>query len=251
MSRQPGLLRPPARAHRVLHARRRRAPDPADRAGRRAGPAGGGDDRPRQRLRGLRVLQEGHGRRGQADHRHRGLLRPQHQPVRAQGRQLLRRRPGRRQRARRLHAHDAAERVDAGDAQPVPAQHQRLARRLLQAAAHGPRAAQPALRGDHRHDRLPVRRGPGPPAARALRRRPQGRGGLPGHPRQGQLLPRADGPRPRHRDPGAPGPDPAGTRPADPAPGHQRLALRHARGRAEPGAPALHQLGLDHGHPGR
>ena len=41
------------------------------------------------------------------------------------------------------------------------------------------------------------------------------------------------------------------TRPADPAAGHQRLALRHARGRAEPGAPALHQLRLDHGHPGR
>ena len=109
----------------------------------------------------------------------------------------------------------------------------------------------PALRRDHRHDRLPVRRGAGPPAARALRRRTEGRGRLPGHPRQGQLLPGADGPRPRHRDPGAPGPHPAGARPADPAPGHQRLALRHARGRAEPGAPALHQLGLDHGHPGR
>ena len=61
----------------------------------------------------------------------------------------------------------------------------------------------PARHGDHRHDRLPVRRGPGPPAARALRRRAAGRGGLPGHPRQGQLLPGADGPRPRHRDPGA------------------------------------------------
>ena len=39
--------------------------------------------------------------------------------------------------------------------------------------------------------------------------------------------------------------------PADPTPGDQRLPLRHGGGRAEPGAPALHQLRLDDGHPGR
>ena len=36
-----------------------------------------------------------------------------------------------------------------------------------------------------------------------------------------------------------------------PAAGDQRLALRQPRGRAVPGAPALHQLRLDDGHPGR
>ena len=168
------------------------------------GHAGGGDDRPRQRVRGLRVLQEGQGRRGQADHRHRGLLHAQHQPVRAQGRQLLRRRTRRRQRTRRLHAHDAAQRVDRGDAQPLPAEHRRLARRLLQAAAHGPRAPRPALRlGIIGTIGLPVRRGAGPPAPRQLRRGPAGRRRLPGHPRPGQLLPRADGPRPPRSRPGS------------------------------------------------
>ena len=101
------------------------------------------------------------------------------------------------------------------------------------------------------HDGLPVRRGAGPPAPRQLRRGPAGSRRLPGHPRPGQLLPRADGPRPRPRDPGARGAAPAGQGPADPAAGHQRLPLRHARGRAQPGAPALHQLRLDDGHPGR
>ena len=74
---------------------------------------------------------------------------------------------------------------------------------------------------------------------------------LPGHPRPGQLLPRADGPRPPHRDPGPRRAAQAGQGPADPAAGHQRLPLRHAGGRAEPGAPALHQLRLDDGHPRR
>ena len=36
-----------------------------------------------------------------------------------------------------------------------------------------------------------------------------------------------------------------------PAAGHQRQPLRHARGRAVAGAPALHQLRLHDGHPGR
>ena len=98
---------------------------------------------------------------------------------------------------------------------------------------------------------LPVRRGAGAPAPRQLRRGPPGRRGLPGHPRPGQLLPRADGPRPHHRDAGPRRAAQAGPGPADAAARHQRLPLRHARGRAEPGAPALHQLRLDDGHPGR
>ena len=43
----------------------------------------------------------------------------------------------------------------------------------------------------------------------------------------------------------------AGQGPADPAARHQRLPLRRPEGRAVPGAPALHQLRLDDGHPGR
>ena len=119
--RLPGLLRPPPRPHRVLHARRCRPTRGHGRAHGRAGHAGDRDDRPRQRVRRLRVLQEGEGRRGQADHRHRGLLRPQHLPLRAQGRQLLRRRPRRRLRPRCLHPHDAALGVHRGHAQPLPA----------------------------------------------------------------------------------------------------------------------------------
>ena len=61
--------------------------------------------------------------------------------LRAQGRQLLRRRPRRRLRPRRLHPHDAALGDHRGHAQPLPALHRRLARRLLQAPPHGPRAA--------------------------------------------------------------------------------------------------------------
>ena len=54
-----------------------------------------------------------------------------------------------------------------------------------------------------------------------------GRRQVAGDLRPGQLLPRADGPRPRHRAPGPRGP--AGHRPqaGHPAAGHQRLPLRH------------------------
>ena len=100
--------------------------------------------------------------------------------------------------------------------------HPRMDRELLAAARQG----------HHRHHRLPLRRGPGPPAPRQLRRRPQGRRRLPGHPRPGQLLPRADGPRPRHREPGPRRAAPAGQGPPDPAAGHQRLPLRQPGGRA-------------------
>ncbi len=74
---------------------------------------------------------------------------------------------------------------------------------------------------------------------------------LPGRPRPRQLLPRAHGPRARHREPGARRAAEAGPRPRHPAARHQRLPLRAARGRAVAGAPALHQLRLHDGHPGR
>ena len=48
----------------------------------------------------------------------------------------------------------------------------------------------------------PSRRGPDLAAHRRLRQGPPGGRRLPGHPRQGQLLPRADGPRALHRDAG-------------------------------------------------
>ena len=218
---------------------------------RRARHARGRDDRPRQPVRRLRVLPAGQGPRGQADHRHRGLRRPQHLAVRAASRQLLRRRPRRRLRPRRLHPHDAAQRDHRRDAQPVPDLHRRLARRVLPSPADRPRAARPAQQRADRHHRLPERRGPGSPASRQLRRRPAGGRRLPGHPRPGQLLPRADGPRPGDRDPGPRRVAPAGQGPADPAAGHQRQPLRHARGRALAGASAVHQLRLHDGHPRR
>ena len=120
-------------------------------------------------------------------------------------------------------------------------QHPRADRELLSAAR----------RRHHRHHRLPLGRDPGPPAPRQLRGGPPDRRGLPGDPGPRQLLPRADGPRPRHRAPGPRRPAQAGQGPPDPAAGHQRLALRPPGGREEPGAPALHQLRLDDGHPGR
>ena len=113
------------------------------------------------------------------------------------------------------------------------------------------RAALPARPGHHRDHRLPLGRDPGPPAPRQLRGGPQDRRRLPGHPRPGQLLPRADGPRPRHRASCPRRPAEAVPGPAHPAPGHQRLPLRPRGRRAEPGAPALHQLRFDDGHPGR
>ena len=73
---------------------------------------------------------------------------------------------------------------------------------LQQVAPDGQRADRRARRGDHRHHRLPVRRGADPAAARPVRRGAQGRRDVPGHLRQGELLPGADGPRPRHRAPG-------------------------------------------------
>ena len=96
---------------------------------------------------------------------------------------------------------------------------------------------------------MPLRRGPDPPAPRPLRRGAQDRGRLPGHPRPRQLLPRADGPRSRHREPGPRRAAPPRQGPADPAGGDQRLPLRRPGRREVAGAPALHQLRQHHGHP--
>ena len=80
------------------------------------------DDRPRQHVRGLRVLHarpRAHG--DQADHRH---WRPTARPApraRAPAGPVERRRRRRRVGWRRLHPHDPAGRVHRGHAQPLPA----------------------------------------------------------------------------------------------------------------------------------
>ena len=87
-----------------------------------------------------------------------------------------------------------------GHAQPVPALQPGQPRGLLLQAADGPRAAADATPRADRDHRLPVGRG-------ADRCCGMGRyddaqalgGGVPRHLRRGQLLLRADGPRPRHR----------------------------------------------------
>ena len=83
-------------------------------------------------------------------------------------------------------------------------------------------------RGADRHHRLPERGDPDLPAAGPVRRGDRQRRGVPGHLRPGQLLRRADGPRPVHREPGPGGPAAARQGPGAPAGRHQRPALRDA-----------------------
>ena len=174
--RLPGLLRPPARPHRVLHARRRRPARRADRAGGRAGDARGRDDRPRQRLRRLRVL----------------LARPRPPGVKPiigieayfapnisrferKGVNFYGGGPDDvSNRGAYTHMTLLSEstegmhnlfRLSTGAWRDGFFKHPRMDRELL--SQHG--------RGHHRHHRLPLGRGPGPPAPRQLRRRPAGR----------------------------------------------------------------------------
>ena len=83
-------------------------------------------------------------------------------------------------------------------------------RRQPRGPLHKPRMDRELLaelrRRADRDDRLPVRRGADPAAPGPVRRGAAGRRRLPGHLRQGQLLLRADGPRPRDRAPGPHGP---------------------------------------------
>ena len=154
------------------------------------------DDRPRQRVRRLRLLQQGDRGRDQADHRHGGLRHAEHQPLREEAGPVERRRRRRRERLRRLHPHDAAGREHARHAQPLPALQPGEHGGLLLPAARRPRAPRRVRRGADRHHRLPVGRGPDLATHRRLRQGPRERGRVPGHLRQGQLLHRADGPRP-------------------------------------------------------
>ena len=215
----------------------------------RDGHAGPGDDRPRQRLRRLRLLEEGHRRRRQADHRRRGLRHPAHPPRRPHPGPVGRGRRGRRVRRWRVHPHDAAGREHRRHAQPVPAQQPGQPRGLLLQAADGPRAAADLRQRADRHHRLPVRRGADLAAARPVRRGARGRRGVPRHLRRRQLLPRADGPRARDRDPGPRRPAPAGQGPRPAAGRHQRPALHAQGGRAGARGAAVRPVRLDDGRP--
>ena len=120
---------------------------------------------------------------------------------------------------------------------------------LLLQAPHGPRAARDLRQGDHRHHRLPVRRGPAAAAAGPLRRRLPGRVRLPRHLRPRQLLLRADGPRHQHREAGAGRPLPAQEGAGPARAGHERPAL-HLRGRREAArGAAVRADGQDAGRP--
>ena len=138
---------------------------------------------------------------------------------------------GRRVRFRWLHAQDDLGGERDGSAQPLPALLGRVRRGLAdEVAADGQGDHRQVVGGAHRLHRLPLRRAPDPAAARPVRRGAQGRLRVPGHLRQGQVLPGADGPRHRDR---APRPRrSAGDRQeaGHPAAGHQRLAL-HVRER--------------------
>ena len=241
------LLRSPARAQRVLDARRGGAGQAADRRGLEAGHAGDRRHRPRQHVRRLRLLQDRDRHGHQADHRHGGLRHPRHAPRRQGPRALGKPRPERRRRLglRRLHAHDPARGEQRGHAQPVPDVVVRLARGLLLQAAPRPRAAADLREGRHRDDRLRRRRGADPAPPRPVRRGEGGRRGVPRHLRQGQLLRRGHGSRHRHRAPHDERPDAAreGARP--PARRHERPALHAPARRQEPRGPALRAVGLD------
>ncbi|CAA9393313.1 MAG: DNA polymerase III alpha subunit, partial [uncultured Quadrisphaera sp.] len=244
-------VRPPAQPHRVLDARRRRAGRRAVRRGRRAGHARAGHDRPRLRLRRLRVLAHRPEARGQADHRRRGVPDPGHVPLRPHPRQVGRRLggPRRRLRRRRLHAHDDVGQDHGRHAQPVPRRLPRQPRGALLQAPDGPRAAVAVRPGPHRHHRLPLRRGADPPAPGPV---PAGQGGGLGaaRPVRGrELLLRADGPRPRHRAPRAAGPAAPGPRARPAAGGHQRPALHPQGARGGPRGAAVRAVRLDPGRP--
>ena len=141
-------------------------------------------------------------------------------------------------------------RDNAGPAQPVPALLPLLRRgHAGQVAPDGQGDHRGALRRPDGLHRLPVRRAADQAAARPVRRGAQGRGRrVAGHLRQGELLPRADGPRPGHRAPGPrrPGRDRQEAR--HPAGGHQRLALHPRTGRPVPRHAAVHP---DRQDPGR
>ena len=247
------VLRSSPCAHRVLDARRRRQGRAADQGGRAARHACRRHDRPRQHVRRRPVLPNRQEGRDQADHRHRGLRRAQ-QPLSQEAGLLGRgppaqqRRAGRgrrRLRRGRVHAHDHARGQRHRPAQPLHPVDAGQHAGLLPQAAHGPRADLRVRRGHHRHHRLPVRGGPDAAAPRPDRGGDPGGRGLPGHLRQGELLPRADGPRAADRAVGPRGPARHRAQARAAAAGDQRLALRHPGPVRGPLGAAVRAVGQD------
>ena len=222
----------------------------AVRAHRRDGHAGAGDDRPRQRVRRARLLPAGPGRRGQPDHRHGGLPHPEHLPVRADQGAL-----GRRRRGRRLRRPARTPTSPCCRSRPracTTCSGWRPGRRWrASSTSRGPTGScsHEYAEGPDRHHRLPVRRDPDLAADRQLREGAGQRGRVPGHLRQGELLPGADGPRPRHRDQGPGRPAPAGQGPAAADGRHQRPALHRRRRRRRARGAAVCAVRQDHGRP--
>ena len=130
----------------------------------------------------------------------------------------------------------------------------RLASRAsLEGFFYKPRADRELLarvrQGPDRHHRLPVRRDPDLAADRQLREGAGQRGRVPGHLRQGELLPGADGPRPRHRDQGPRRAAAAGQGPAAADGRHQRPALHRRRRRRRARGAAVRAVRQDDGRP--
>ena len=206
------------------------------------------DDRPRQPARRLRLLLQGQPARREADHRHRGLRHPPDRPLRApagplgQGR---RRRGGRRRRRRRwrLHPHDDVGR-DAPRACTTCSGSRRARASRATSTSRGPTAScsSSIAKGLIATTGCPsgeiqtrLRLGQYDEAVRVGRR-------VPGDLRQGQLLPRADGPRHRIEKRVRDDLLRLGQGARHPAGRHQRLPLQQPRGRRRPRRPDLRRL---------
>ncbi len=211
--------------------------------------AGHRDDRSRQPARRLRLLRPRPRRTASSRS---SAWRPTSRPTS----RARRRRPcsgtraakdARRRGPRRLHAHDAAVGDDRGHAQPVPHRLLREPRGAIPQASRRPRPAAALRQGAHRDDGLPVRRDPDLAAHRQLRQGARVGRRVPGHLRQGELLPRADGPRSRDRG-AASAKGCCGSRSRPRPPGHrdQRLALHRSRGRRGARRPAVRRQSGTH-----
>ncbi len=118
----------------------------------------------------------------------------------------------------------------AGLPEPLPPRDRRPPRRLLLQAAHRPRPPREAQRRAHRAVGVPQRRGRQGARGGRLGARPDRRGPVRRHLRQGPLLPRAPGPRPARAA--------AAQRAAHPArPGGRAAAGRHQRPPLRPPGP--------------
>ena len=170
------------------------------RRGQPAGDAGGGDHRPRQHARRVRLLQAGQGRRRHPDARRRGVRRAGVALSQERGSSGA-------ARSRRATTSPATARSPTRRCGRATRPACRTCSRLnSRASMEGHYVKWPRMdieliaehaEGIMAHHRLPVRRGADPAAARPVRRGAQGRRGLPGHLRQGELLPGDHGPRPR------------------------------------------------------